>query len=135
VRAKPSGGIGSTLRTPFAGFQGSTSAKERNSMRQADDCHDAATAATTIRGFIEEEFLLSSGPTLLADDDLLFEGGIIDSVGAVTLVCYLEETFGIRINDDELFPENFATVGHITRFIQRKKSLPSAVGDGGWVAP
>ena len=75
---------------------------------------------TKIHDYVVTQFLLSSDPAALSDDDLLFEGGIIDSAGAVTLVFHLEETFDIRISEEELFPENFATVEQIAGYIARK---------------
>ena len=75
---------------------------------------------TKIHDYVTTQFLLSSNPSALRDDDLLFEGGIIDSAGAVTLVFYLEETFDIRISEEELFPENFATVKQIAGYVARK---------------
>jgi acyl carrier protein len=76
-----------------------------------------------IRRFIATEFLLDDQTNGLKDTDLLFEGGIVDSAGAITLVLHLETCYGIKISDDELFPENFATIELIGRFVERKKRL------------
>lgn len=56
----------------------------------------------------------------LKNDDLLFEDGIIDSAGAITLISLLEECYGIQIYDEELMPENFASIDHMALFIQAK---------------
>lgn len=76
-----------------------------------------------IRRFIATEFLLDDHTNGLKDTDLLFEGGIVDSAGAITLVLHLETCYGIRITDDELFPENFATIELIGRFVEQKRRL------------
>jgi acyl carrier protein len=74
-----------------------------------------------LRHYISSEFLLDDQSDHLEATDLLFEGGIIDSAGALSLVAHLETEYKIAVTDDELFPENFATIEHIVRFIQRKK--------------
>ena len=73
-----------------------------------------------IRAFILSSFLPGSDETELHDDDLLFESGIIDSTGAISLILFLEERFQIHILDEELFPRNFASVASILAFLERK---------------
>jgi acyl carrier protein len=46
--------------------------------------------------------------------------GIIDSLAIFRLVSFLEETFGIRIADDEIVNENFASVDAIERLVNAK---------------
>ena len=46
---------------------------------------------------------------------------MIDSTGVLELVGYLEDTFGIRIRDDELLPENLDTIDNIVGFVTRKQ--------------
>jgi acyl carrier protein len=48
------------------------------------------------------------------------EEGIIDSTGILELVFFLEENFGIKIEDDELVPENMDNLQNIARFLERK---------------
>ncbi len=50
----------------------------------------------------------------------LIGGGLVDSLGMEDLIMSLEETFAIRIDDDDLVPDNFETVAAITSFIERK---------------
>jgi acyl carrier protein len=73
-----------------------------------------------IRGFILSNFLSGSGDEELRDDDLLFESGIIDSTGAMSLILFLEERYDISVKDEELFPSNFASVERILSFLERK---------------
>lgn len=51
---------------------------------------------------------------------------MIDSTGVLELVGFLEETFEIRIQDDELVPENLDTIDSIVAFVARKQSAESA---------
>jgi acyl carrier protein len=82
------------------------------------------TAATDrrqeIRRFILATFLSDGVEEELGDDDLLFESGIIDSTGALELVVFLEQRFGIQVRDEELFPKNFASVEKIHIYVERK---------------
>ena len=50
---------------------------------------------------------------------------MIDSTGVLELVGFLEENFGIRIQDDELVPENLDTIDNIVQFVTRKRAAES----------
>jgi len=52
--------------------------------------------------------------------DRLFYKGIIDSTGVIELVSFLEETFEISIDDEELIPENLSSLKNISVFLQQK---------------
>lgn len=78
---------------------------------------DGRNAKAAIRQFIIENLAASKGVTSIADEDSLTERGIVDSLGIFQLVAFLEEAFGIRIEDEEITLENFTTIGIITRFV------------------
>jgi acyl carrier protein len=73
------------------------------------------------------EFVLENargrGISELADTDSLIDGGIVDSLGIFRLVSFLEETFGVKIGDDEIVNENFQTINDIDRFLATKMQL------------
>jgi acyl carrier protein len=71
---------------------------------------DLQPLTRTIRTHILETFLTGDPPESLQDDDLLLEGGIVDSGSVISLVGFLEDRFGIRVDDDDLIVETFATV-------------------------
>lgn len=50
---------------------------------------------------------------------------MIDSTGVLELVGFLEENFGVRIQDEELVPENLDTIDNIVQFVTRKRSAES----------
>jgi acyl carrier protein len=75
--------------------------------------------STTVRDFIVENFLFGDGEKL-NDNTSFMEEGIIDSTGILELVFFLEENFGIKIEDDELVPENMDNLQNIARFLERK---------------
>jgi len=76
----------------------------------------------SIRTFIFENFLFDADESALQNDDSLLEKGIIDSTGVLELVEWLEENFAIKIEDEELIPENLDSVNQLAAFIDRKKS-------------
>jgi len=72
-----------------------------------------------IRKFIAEKFLFGEDNNLPSDASLL-EAGIIDSTGVLELISYLEEQFKIKVDDDELVPENLDTIAGVCRFLSKK---------------
>lgn len=72
-----------------------------------------------VRGYILENLLFTSDGSGLPNDASLLEMGIIDSTGVLELVTFLEESFGVKIQDSEMLPENFDTVNNIVRFVER----------------
>ncbi len=74
-----------------------------------------------IRSFITSNFLFNSRDSSLADDTSFLESGTIDSTGVLELVGFLEKTFGVKIEDEELLPENLDSINSIARFIGSKK--------------
>ncbi|AMM40183.1 acyl carrier protein [Candidatus Desulfofervidus auxilii] len=74
-----------------------------------------------IRDFIRDNFLMGEDDGNLSSNDSLLEKGIIDSVGILELVSFLEETFDIKVQDEELVPENLDSIAFIVNYIQHKK--------------
>ena len=74
-----------------------------------------------IRQFIADRFLFGDDNKLDSDASLL-EAGIIDSTGILELISHLEEHYGVKVNDDELVPENLDTIASICVFLDKKIS-------------
>jgi acyl carrier protein len=74
---------------------------------------------TQIREFIIENFLFGNADGL-KDDTSFLEEGIIDSTGVLELVTFLEETFSIQVEDEELIPENLDSIDNVSAFLERK---------------
>lgn len=72
-----------------------------------------------IRAFVLEKFPQAK-KRALTDDVMLLESGIIDSLGVLDVVQFLEEAFSIKIDDEDLVPENFRTLQAIVSFVERK---------------
>ena len=76
--------------------------------------------ASSIRQFIIENFLFGEGNNLKEETSFL-ESGVIDSTGILELVSYLEETFGISVEDEELVPENLDSIANVVAYLGKKK--------------
>jgi acyl carrier protein len=72
-----------------------------------------------IREFISEELLHDHNQNKLQDEDQLIETGIIDSLGIMTLLVFLEEKFSIQVSGDDLVPENFSSITAISSLTER----------------
>lgn len=80
----------------------------------------ADSTVDRIRSFILRTFP-AARKRGIEDDSPLLESGIIDSLGMLDLVAFLEQTFEIKVEDEELVPENFATLQSLTAFAERKQ--------------
>lgn len=78
-----------------------------------------------IRSFIVENFLLGKDSGFDNHDSLL-ETGIVDSTGIMHVVAFLEENFGIAIEDDDLVADNLDSVARIAAFVQSKQAMKNA---------
>jgi acyl carrier protein len=81
---------------------------------------------TELRAFLAENFFVGDHLAGLAGSSSLIETGIIDSTGVLELVGFLEDTYDIRITDDELVPENLDSIDNIVRFLSQKRSTDAA---------
>lgn len=80
------------------------------------------TAEGSIREFIARNFMYREGVGTLGDEDSLLDRGLIDSTGVLELVMFLEKSFDIKVQDDEVVPENLDSITRIASFVRRKVS-------------
>jgi acyl carrier protein len=73
-----------------------------------------------VRQFILERFLPGEDPGQLTPTTPLISGGIIDSLGTLELVSFLEEKLGLEFEAHEVDPANLDTLTAIEAFVQRK---------------
>jgi acyl carrier protein len=66
------------------------------------------------------------GITTVADDDNLTQNGVVDSLAIFRVIMFLEDTFAIRIPDEEILTENFESVDGIERFVTAKLAAKSS---------
>lgn len=76
--------------------------------------------AASIRDYIRDELNVGEGASLT--DDTPLWGGVIDSVGLMSLITFIEENFGVEIDDEELTSTHFGTVSNIAALVDRKVS-------------
>ncbi len=74
----------------------------------------------SIKNYVISELVSDSQHANLGDTDQLIESGIIDSLGIMKLIGFLEDNLSVEIDDMELVPENFASIEAITTLVQRK---------------
>ena len=70
-----------------------------------------------IRAFIVDTFFVDE----FEDDESVLRAGILDSTGVLELVAHLESTYGLRVADDELVPENLDSLSAVVAYVERKK--------------
>jgi acyl carrier protein len=75
-----------------------------------------------ITDFISTNFLFDDTRPALNEKNSLLETGVIDSTGVLELIAFIEETYGIKVEDEEIVPENLDTILDITYFIKQKLS-------------
>ncbi|HEV8315075.1 MAG TPA: acyl carrier protein [Burkholderiaceae bacterium] len=80
----------------------------------------------TIRRFVEENFMMGSRRSAFADNASFMEHHIIDSTGFLELITFIEEMFGITVEEDEMLPDNLDNLDAIHAYLTRKLS-PVAV--------
>ena len=80
---------------------------------------EAGTAKSKITQFILEKFPVAR-KRQLGDDTALLEAGIVDSIGVLEIVAFIEQNFAVTVADDDLLPENFGSIACIARFIESK---------------
>lgn len=81
-----------------------------------------STIKAEVRRYIEENLLLGAGAVSPGDDESFLEHQVLDSTGFLELVAHLEDTYGIKIGDDEMVPENLDSLSAIEAFVLGKKA-------------
>jgi acyl carrier protein len=72
-----------------------------------------------IRDFVTEEIVFEEGSSPLADETPLLVG-IIDSLGLMQLAAFIEQEFGLEIDDSDMTADNFRDINAIVRLVERR---------------
>lgn len=86
---------------------------------------DTIFVTQAIRDFIAQNFLFSDKGFTYSDEASFLEEGIIDSLGIIELVAFVEKTFAISVADSDLLPTNFDSVSKLSSFVTSKQSSGS----------
>ena len=72
-----------------------------------------------IREFLVNNFIFDPSVELDGKDSLM-ENGIVDSTGILEVLMWVESNFGVHVEDSEVLPENFDSIGNMTRYVKSK---------------
>jgi acyl carrier protein len=75
-----------------------------------------------ITKFIEENLVRDGRGVKFEPDDNLIEEGIIDSMGLMQVIQFIEEHAGVRVPDDQVLPENFQTILSIEQLVENLRA-------------
>jgi acyl carrier protein len=75
-----------------------------------------------VREFILNEFMADIDSTELTDDMSFESAHIIDSVGMMDLILFVEEAFEFEVENEEALPENFDSVANLVVYVTRKQA-------------
>ena len=78
--------------------------------------------AETIRSFIAENILFRGDGYPYPDNASFLENGIVDSMNVLELVMFIEESFAIKVADDEITPEHFDSISKLAAFVRSKSN-------------
>lgn len=73
-----------------------------------------------VREFVTSNFFVQDAAGL-TDSASLLDLGVVDSTGVLEIMGFLESTFGVTVEDDEIVPDNLDSIERIAAFIERKR--------------
>ena len=82
--------------------------------------HTQTEIVDRTRTWVRENYLYMRPDWKLGDDDPLLGSGVIDSIGVVELVEFLQTAFDFKISDEEIVEQNLGSLSAIGRFVHAK---------------
>lgn len=83
-----------------------------------------ATARSSIeqqlRKFLADNFILENQGADIDSEESLTQSGVLDSMGVLELIMYIEEEFGVRIPDEDTLPENLDSISRVVSYVSRR---------------
>jgi len=77
----------------------------------------------TIRNFFMEEFKSNGFHAGIRDDQSLVDAGVMDSLAILVTLSFLEEQFGIVVDEDKLRPKNFESIKALSKFVKNNRKF------------
>lgn len=74
-----------------------------------------------LRKYIADNILFSGNGYPHADDTSFLENGIVDSMNVMELAMFVEETFHIKVEDEDIVPDNFDSIQCLSNFVRAKQ--------------
>lgn len=84
--------------------------------------NDMKTIENDLRQFLADNFILDDGGAGLGADDSLTESGVIDSMGVLELITFIEERFGFTVPDSDTLPENLDSIARLVTYVEKRLS-------------
>jgi len=81
---------------------------------------NVSSIRTEVREFLQTQ--LGRDVRSVTDQESLLEAGVLDSLGVMQLVTFLEERFKIKVSEDDMMPDNFDSLDAIAGFVDREGS-------------
>jgi acyl carrier protein len=78
-----------------------------------------------VRQYIVGNFLFGRDEPTMGNGDSLMERRVVDSTGVLELIRHLETSYGFKVEDEELIPENLDSISNLARFVLRKTGRPA----------
>lgn len=83
---------------------------------------EGAVITERLRRFLIQQFPMTKN---VGDDEPLLKNGLIDSLGILEVMTFVEKEFGIVVSDEDLLPENFGSIRSLTNFVHGKAETTS----------
>jgi acyl carrier protein len=83
--------------------------------------HDSDQTEERIKDFIAQNLLYSTDGFPYSEDASFLQEGIIDSLGVMHLVEFIQTSFHLAVDQREVIPDNFDSVSGLARFIRKKQ--------------
>ena len=81
-----------------------------------------------VRAFLDENFILDPEAGPLAGDASLTRAGVLDSMGVLELIAFLETTYGFTVPDEDTLPEHLDAVDRIVAYVRTRRAAVEAGG-------
>jgi acyl carrier protein len=75
-----------------------------------------------VKQFVLTNYLFTTDESALDDADSLMQKGVVDSTGMLELIMHIEESYGIKVAEDEMIPANLDSIDAVSAFVERKRS-------------
>lgn len=73
-----------------------------------------------VRQFVIDNFILDAGAAEIHGEASLTQAGVLDSMGVLELIMFLEEHFGVKVPDEDTLPENLDSIDRIVCYVGRR---------------
>jgi acyl carrier protein len=78
------------------------------------------SAEQQIRNYVLENYLFTDEQAALDNNDSFLEKGILDSTGILEVIYFLEDEFQIKVEDEDMVPENLDSINRIVAYLDKK---------------